>query len=205
MPLLVAAPLRPWQAETLRQVGVDPARVIEVAADESVAVDELWLVRSALPHGALARTSAQFLHERFGAPRRDGAGRRLYLVRTEPLRNIVGEAEVLARYRRAGFECVRPETMGFAEQVALFRGAAVVAGVVGASLTGLAFAPPGTRVIASNVRLYLGPCYVALAHWLGHEMHALVGTEVPTAAPHPHWDYTLDPADVDQAITAALG
>jgi capsular polysaccharide biosynthesis protein len=204
MPLLVGAPLRPWQAETLRQVGVDPARVLVVAADESIAVDELWLVRSTLPHGALAESSARFLHDRLGAPRRSGAGRRLYLVRTEPLRNIVGEAEVLARYRTAGFEFVRPETLSFQEQVALFREASVVAGVVGASLTGLAFAPPATRVIASNVRLYLGPCYVALAHWLGHEMHALVGTEVPTAAPHPHWDYTLDPADVDRAIAAAL-
>ena len=45
----------------------------------------------------------------------------------------------------AGFEIVRPETMAFADQVALFRSASQVIGEYGSALHSTVFAPPGCR------------------------------------------------------------
>jgi capsular polysaccharide biosynthesis protein len=49
--------------------------------------------------------------------------------------------------RRLGFKVVDPSGMSFREQVCCFKGARVVAGVLGSAMTNLVFTPPGALVI----------------------------------------------------------
>lgn len=79
---------------------------------------------------------------------------RVYLSRSALAsgRRATNEDEVEDVVRRAGFEVVHPQMLPLREQVALVRGADVVAGCDGSALHLAAFARPGTRLLALDTR-----------------------------------------------------
>ena len=84
-----------------------------------------------------------------------------------PCRN---EADVIERFRRAGFETVRPETLPLADQVALFRGADVIAGFAGSALVNLLYCDAGKRVIVVGPSSYTSSNDYMIGSILGHEI-----------------------------------
>jgi capsular polysaccharide biosynthesis protein len=72
---------------------------------------------------------------------------KLYVTRRKGVaRSIINHEEVEAFVRSRGYEIVDPGTLPLREQIALFRGAIVVLGPLGAGLTNTLFMPPGSRV-----------------------------------------------------------
>lgn len=78
-----------------------------------------------------------------------GAIKRVYLTRNSyRRRRLVNEALLWPQFEELGFVRVTPEALSLSEQIALFKGARVVAGNLGASFSNLAFAPDGIEVLA---------------------------------------------------------
>ena len=110
--------------------------------------------RAAAPAGAqpLGRSAA-----RSGAPadRRGGeapgaAARRVYLSRRRISarkfnRAVVNEVRIEALFRQHGFEILYPEATGFADQLATYANAAILAGLSGSALHNSLFLPESAR------------------------------------------------------------
>ncbi len=82
-------------------------------------------------------------------PRRGRGPRRLYVSRNRGRsRRLLNEEAIVDVVRSCGFVVVHPETMAFADQVAMFRDADIVVGNYGAALTNVVFAPAGVTLFA---------------------------------------------------------
>ena len=161
VPLIVDAEMPRQHFEALRAVmGEWPVYVHPPRT--RLHVGKLWLAstptyhpdRFDLPYwtgSALSEPHLEYLRQRA----LDGAapGRRLPKKVYLPRRGFRGRTlrnarELENEFERAGFALVRPETLGFLEQVRLFHDADVIAGPGGAALSNLLFCRPGARVLA---------------------------------------------------------
>ncbi len=100
------------------------------------------------PLSALTALRERLIRRPPGGPR--GGRRRLYVTRRDARnrrRWVSNEEEIEQIFARRGFEIVSMADVPFDDQARLFREARVVAGVSGAGLTDLLFAPPGTHAI----------------------------------------------------------
>ena len=70
----------------------------------------------------------------------------VWISRAGDVRHLWNEREVEEVLATLGWRILAPGTMPFHAQIAAFRGATAIAGVHGAGLTGMVFAPPGTPV-----------------------------------------------------------
>ena len=95
-----------------------------------------------------------------GAPARPRLGLRRRDVQT---RNVCNAAETIGMLEAAGFRLAEMGHLSFAEQVAAFREAEAVVGVLGSGLTGLIYSPDSVRVMS-----------VAPANWRDVFFHALI-------------------------------
>jgi capsular polysaccharide biosynthesis protein len=105
--------------------------------------------------------------------------RRLFVSRQRAAsRRIVNEDEIFAIAARHGFERVFPEDMSFAEQMALFAGAEMVAGALGAGLTNAVFMAPGSSLLefAPEGRQGDAVLFANLAHHRGLRYAGVVGS-----------------------------
>ena len=151
-----------WQQELMELAGYAGADV-RVVGDRPVRVERLLvpsrpvlLKRWALPPAVdLWRRVSEAVGRRGDSPRvylsrtrfhsgRVGAGR----ARTKP----AWDARLDDLFAEAGFLVVHPETLPIGEQIALVRGADVLAGLSGSALHLSAFATPGTRVVVVGDR-----------------------------------------------------
>lgn len=87
--------------------------------------------------------------------RRAGTPERVFVsrggMRTDwAYRELENEPELEAVAAEMGFAVVRPETLPWREQLALFSGARVVAGEFGSGIHNTLFSPAGTKVVALN-------------------------------------------------------
>jgi hypothetical protein len=78
-------------------------------------------------------------------------------------RRLPNEAALMERLRRRGFDTVRPETLRPDQQIALFRGAGMVVGQLGAGLANIAFCQPGTVIYELVPEHHRNPCFLAMA------------------------------------------
>lgn len=149
--------LRPWQADLLALAGYGglevqvvrhrAARVERLVVPQRPVVLKSW---AAPPAVALWRRVSEAVGER-------GDHERVFLSRTgfhaqatsdrRDRSDAAWDAHLDAAFAAAGFHVVRPETMRIAEQLAVVRGAAVLAGSSGSALHLSAFAQPGTHVL----------------------------------------------------------
>ena len=102
----------------------------------------------------LRRPVHPLAREAFAALARLGQGvlgeapERVYFSRAAiPRRPLRNEPEIEALFAEHGFEIVRPETHPFETQVALARGAKLIAGPAGSAMHLAALAPPSTRLL----------------------------------------------------------
>lgn len=150
--VLLPSPLRGFQRATLDLVGLTPAQA--VAWDGApVECGRLLVFESdgragGRPLSALL-DMRRLLTDRGAAAARRGS-RRIYVSRrdADPKRRWVSnEPEVEALFASRGFEVLVMADCPLEEQMAIFRDAAVVAGVSGAGLSDIVFSAPDTHVI----------------------------------------------------------
>ena len=155
-------------------------------------------VKSPTLIGILAGLGEQ-VHSGVGRPEH---GRRIYLSRRAyTRRRLLNEDAVFARLAAAGFELVVPETLSFREQVELFAGADLVAGVMGAAFSSLAFSPLGVRVLCLAPSLMAHDYFYDLTCHKRGRYVGVQGASVTVEGVRPmDSDFIVDLADVDRAL-----
>ena len=154
----------------------------------------------------VARDGIEFLRRKF-AGKQEGS-RLLYIDRRAMqapirLRNTDEVAEV---FRSFGFDVIRPGDLTFAEQQALFSGAAVIAGESGAALTNMLLAPETTVMICLQARPFPLNIYSDLCAYGGQRSRFLVGDVdvMDPSVPSYQATFTYDPGKLEADLTGIL-
>ena len=133
-------------AASLALAGIAPEQVIPTGF-APIRVRELILVRGLSEHGHFLSPLVADLLQSLAAPiPASHPGCFLWASRAGQARCLWGEKELGTILHTLGWQVVNPGALPFRAQLALFKGAARVAGVMGAGLANLLVAPPGTRV-----------------------------------------------------------
>lgn len=163
---LLTPHLSGWQRRTLELLGVAglPLHPTEYGAQYFIP-DLLWsdylAGRADFSDSALSRqvyaSMAQSVPPRPDRPR-------LYIDRRNKAnRQVPNEAELIERLAQRGFLILRPEEHSIDAQIALFRAAGMVVGLLGAGLANIAFCRPGAVVYELVPSHHCNPCFFALA------------------------------------------
>ncbi len=132
---------------SLRRLGMPDAHV-RVTGLEPTAFRRLILVEGLTEHGTYMSPLVRDCHERLlhGVV---GIGQeRVFIARAAGMRRNFAEPLRIERLaEESGFHVLRPEDLGFADQMAALRDARVVAGALGAAMTSLAFARPPAQAL----------------------------------------------------------
>lgn len=156
----VPGQLRETMAFSLGMLGIDLARTL-VADDAPRHFAELVVVDGLTEHGCymsplavdcIDALAASDLVGRAAPPDQPATGQpatdRLFVTRRAMgFRRVVDEDALLLHARTRGFAEVEPGALRLPDQIARFRGAARIVGVMGAAMTNIVFAPPGARVV----------------------------------------------------------
>jgi capsular polysaccharide biosynthesis protein len=159
--------LHPWQRKSLELLGAadlpsitaEPGRqyLIELAEYYDFVTGRADFAVSLISHSAYTRMSA-------GVKTTPPQHRRIYIDRSgQTNRRLPNEPALLVALRQRDFHLVRPEQLCLGEQIALFRGANMVVGQLGAGLTNIAFCQPGTVVYELVPDHHRNPCFLAMA------------------------------------------
>jgi hypothetical protein len=214
-PSLLLTDPHPRYRAILDHTGLSP-RIIEPGAKRfSIRADRLLVssnITADMRHPAhhAAPWALNSLRARFRIPDTTPS-RRLFISRTgSKSRRILNWPVIEPILISFGFAVLNVEDLTLDEQIAAFAEAAYVAGVHGAGLTNILFAPPGLRVLEILPPLVATHAYWRLSHGLGHHYHALVADDPELPRPdytpwghHPEYndrDLIIDPAQ----LTAAL-
>ena len=209
LPLLTNGPLGSHQRAALELLGVDEARLVALDYPAAYEVRQLHYPSLAssciVPPHSFRPELIDWLRQAFAQCFAPGgkAARRLFISRAGAANKhglrLINHDEIAAAAERLGFEIVAPETLSFAEQIAMFSGAGVIAGAHGSGFANMVFAPPGAAIIE-----LIGPVFAAdplstafqkFAAHLGQRHMQLVGMAAgPVALNHPPYEtYTIDP------------
>lgn len=150
LPVVLPRPRTAAQFDSLAAAGVDRSRVV-VSQAPTLRPETAYLV---MPTGnpafqsnrALDRLVETILGNLGMGDGQEGRGL-IFVRRAKTGRQLLNEADCLARLAPLGFTGVLNEDLGFAEQVATYRGARCVIAVHGAGLANTIFCRPGTLVI----------------------------------------------------------
>jgi capsular polysaccharide biosynthesis protein len=159
--------LSPWQRLSLDMMGASGLTTVtmEPGAQYFIPAMEYYdfvagradFALSAVSHAAHARMGA-------GAAAGDATQRLIYIDRGGSAnRRLPNEAALVERLRRRGFHTVRPETLRLDQQIALFKGAGMVVGQLGAGLANIAFCQPGTVIYELVPEHHRNPCFLAMS------------------------------------------
>lgn len=132
--------------------------------------------------------------------------RRIYIARRGK-RSILNETELVPLLLEYGFETVRPETMSFPEQVALFSEAELVVGGHGAGLTNILFAPKKCKVLEFFPNMGGSASFYCLAKTIGQDYSCAVanGPKPMAGQREPnHLSYSVPLEDVRQWLAASI-
>lgn len=171
--IVVNDDLAPFQEEQLQLLGIEPDRLLRVKADSPVRFAQLWIPSRLVVTGVWMDPLLPQWYRRKLAPQGAQAGRKLYVSRSGTQRRRVSNEEaVIQLVRQHGYEIVRPEQLGVAQQIELFAQASHIVGPTGAAMTNMIYAAPGAKVavfynrymVSSQAALY----FDALAEASGH-------------------------------------
>jgi capsular polysaccharide biosynthesis protein len=200
----VPDPLRRVMHDALALAGFQPAQII-AAGPDPVRVDQLVLVEGLSDHGQYLSPLTLPALDAATIGIAPTAGANLFVIRPGLPRRLADEAAVAEAAAVAGYRVIDPAAMAFAEQVAAFRAARRIVGVMGAGLASIAFAAPGAELFV------LAPAgMVDSFYWLLAGLRGLALREIRCApaggrtGPHP-WDsdLALDTADLQRLLDPA--
>jgi hypothetical protein len=164
---LLVPRLAPWQRQSLDMMGASGLTTVttEPGTQYFLPAMEYYDFVSGRADFALSAVS-HAAHARIGAhvATRDTAHRLIYIDRGGSAnRRLPNEAALVEQLCRRGFHPVRPETLTLDQQVALFKGAGMVVGQLGAGLANIAFCQPGTVVYELVPEHHRNPCFLAMS------------------------------------------
>ncbi|HEX7096005.1 MAG TPA: glycosyltransferase family 61 protein [Acidimicrobiales bacterium] len=172
VPLLVPASAPAFVTESLRLCGYDD-RALHL--DDGVyRVDTMHIPSRLSTASNVSPLALQWLDARF--PDAPPAGRRIYVSRADAaIRTVSNEHEVARMLElELGFETVVVSHLSLADQVRLFREAAVIVGAHGAALAHVAFAPRGSALVEIFQDGHFSQCYGLMATMRGMRYGLLV-------------------------------
>ncbi|WP_158289608.1 glycosyltransferase family 61 protein [Paenibacillus flagellatus] len=198
---------RPFQEETLRMLGLDPARIVETDDAFHAAADRLLVpslvMWSEYPKWATDFVRGELLRSADAEEPPSGSGVRLYISRAgAQARRVANEPEVVELLQSRGFIVTDLLSMTVREQVRLFRSAEAVVAPHGAGLANLAFCRPGAKVIELFAPDYVPKHYWLIGNHVGLDYYCCLGGGVPRAGGHHH-DLVVDPVKLAGALKAA--
>ncbi len=143
----VPDPLRQVMLDSMALLGIAPGRLV-FRGTAPVAAEELILIDGLTDHGGYMSPLVMRCADHLARRVVPVGPQRLYVSRAGAgARSFANDHEVEAAARADGWTVVRPGELTLLQQIALFRGATAIAGVMGAGLTNAAFALPGTALI----------------------------------------------------------
>jgi len=179
---VVPGDLSAAESESLQAIGIKPESCVAFRGKRPWRVERLVHAPPVAMTGDHTRESLLSLRESvFRHVRSETAGktsRRIYVARRQGSeRSVVNEAELLPVLRERGFEIVRSESLSFADQVKLFRGAEVVLGPHGGGFANLVWCEPATKVFEIFGTSSVRRCYWSICHALNLQHHCAVADE----------------------------
>jgi hypothetical protein len=132
---------------------------------------------------------------------RDGAtgSRRIFVSRNDAgTRRILNGEEVEQEFRKNGFEIVSLARLSPADQIRIFSNAELVAGLHGAGLTNILFAPPSAKVLEILPPFVATEAYWILATQMGQQYWAMIARDPELPNPdYAHWRHAPEFAGRD--------
>ena len=164
---------KPYQRDLLPWFGVPKERLISPAEHPLLQAQRLWVPTYSGYQGKFSQVAIDYLRAvvlpklQEEKPLRPPE-RKLYISRRDSTsRRILNEAEIEARLRGHGFECLCLGEMPVAEQLRAFAEARVVVAAHGAALTNIVFTPPESAMIEIFPDDFYFDCYQELAKKIG--------------------------------------
>lgn len=172
------------QQETLALLGIPADQLLPLVPKRRIKCHHLYLPSLPGSVGSYPPWSLAFLRQTFLplAAAIPGRGPRIYIKRgPSAQRPVLNEADLVATLARRGFVEVSLETLGFLQQVAIFRDAREIVAPHGAGLANLVFTSPGAALLELYSPVSLRPdCYFALAQLAGIKYDCWLDEEPPS-------------------------
>jgi len=170
------------ESESLQAIGIKPESCFVFRGKRPWRVERLVHVPPVAMTGDHTRESLLSLRESVFRHTRtepvSKTARRIYVARRQGSeRSVVNEAELLPALQEHGFEVVRCESLSFADQVKLFRGAEIVVGPHGGGFANLVWCEPGTKVFEIFGTSSVRRCYWSICQALGLSHHCAIADE----------------------------
>ncbi|GAB0117439.1 glycosyltransferase family 61 protein [Acidisoma sp. 7E03] len=201
--IVAASSLEATAREALSGIGINPF-AISSASEAAVICDSLVVIDGLTHHGVFQSPLCAQALRALAAPIPAGDARKLFVPRFAATRPLQNQEAVAAALAESGFTIVDPAALPLREQIALFKGADLVVGPLGAALTNTAFCRPGTRVIALTAQSFPDTFFWFLAQHCGLQYEEIRGRDVSgTPEVRQSWNagFTLDEADIASLAT----
>lgn len=196
--ILAASPLEATAREALAGIGINPFAIS--ATDEApVLCDSLVVIDGLTHHGVYQSPLCAQALAALAAPIPPGEARKLFVPRHAGTRPLLNQEAVVAALAGRGFTIIDPATLSLHQQIALFKGADLVVGPLGAALSNIAFCRPETRVLALTAQSFPDTFFWFLAqHGRLHyeEVRGLDVSGTPEVRQSWNAGFTLDEADI---------
>lgn len=166
--LVVQPNIRPYQRETLRLLGWRDRDILVRAPDRPIIFRELY---AGYVDGGLLPDATLYDRLREACPRKPGSPQKLYISRADArdVRRFLNEDRLIERVRQLGFTVVTPGQLSLPEEIALFQGARVICGPLGAGLYNALFSDPGATIVALGDPNYVMTWLPQVAALRGHQ------------------------------------
>ncbi|GAB0113429.1 glycosyltransferase family 61 protein [Acidisoma sp. C75] len=194
----------PVVREALSAIDINPFAVVPIGPD-AVECETLVLLDGLTEHGVYQSPLCFQALQSLAAPVPAAPYRKLFIPRHAPHRALTNQEAVEAAMRERGFTIVDPGRYTLVEQIALFKGASLIVGPLGAALTNAAFAPRGARVVALTPQSYPDTFFWFLCQHAGLQYEEVRGIDVAgTPEIEESWNEGFTLSDDDIAYLAAL-
>lgn len=171
----------PWELAILGGYGIAESDVVRL--QHPARVDVLVTASQMFHNGAIRYAHPDLANVwsriRDGArSARPSGAEHIFVTRSDVKRACLNRVEVEAVFESHGFVVVKPEMMPIAEQIELFAGASVVAGLAGSGMFNTFVSPPGTRIVIGSEE-YPAVNEYLIAAVIGGQYHEFMGPVGP--------------------------
>jgi hypothetical protein len=185
-------------AESLMGIGISP-RAIGWTSNEPVFCERLLLIDGLTYHGEYQSPLCARALRELGEAFPPAPSRKLFVRRRSRDRPLRNEEQVERVLLGRGFSVIEPGRMSLRQQIALFKGASIVVGALGAALTNIAFCASGTRIVALTSASFPDTFFWFLALHRQLAYLEIRGADVNGGDPGAPWNagFTIGDADLD--------
>ena len=188
-PLVFTFPLRSWNLETLRLLGLQDAPIRPFESGLWYRYQKAWLPQFGSRMLVPSPQDIAFVRGRLAQPRKPRPGKKVYLSRSGvgSVRDMANRKRLEEHYESRGFTVMNTARMGVKKQIEFFSDVEEVAAEGGAALANMVFCPEKTKFhIHSGDRAW-AETFSAIAGALGQEVTAHLGRTHPIPGPYYLW------------------